>query len=133
MKDITIRLRTEGEINSDNESSSINESSLDSDLEYETLIFNTEYNEESIKIAIYLTMLKKLKGMSALEFRRFKREALKYKVYRRKLWRLPTKGMPIKLVVNKEEMRAQILRDVHNQSGHKRRESTYYRLSQRYF
>ena len=71
--------------------------------------------------------------MSALEFHRFKREALKYKVYRRKLWRLPTKGMPIKLVVNKEEMRAQILRDVHNQSGHKRRESTYYRLSQRYF
>ena len=85
MKDITVRLRTEGEINLDNESSSINESSLDSDLEYETPISNTEYNEESIKIAIYLTTLKKPKGMSALEFRRFKREALKYKVYRRKL------------------------------------------------
>ena len=85
MKDITIRLRTKREINSDNESSSINESSLNSDLEYETLIFNIEYNEESIKITTYLTMLKKLKGMSAPEFRRFKREALKYRVYRRKL------------------------------------------------
>ena len=85
MKDITVRLRTEGEINLNNESSSINESSLDSDLEYETPISNTEYNEESIKIATYLTTLKKPKGMSALEFRRFKREALKYRVYRRKL------------------------------------------------
>ena len=106
MKDIIVRLRTKGEINSDNESSSINESSLNNDLEYETLIFNTEYNEESIKIATYLTTLKKLKGMSAPEFRRFKREALKYKVYKRKLWRLLTKGMPIKLIVDKEEIRA---------------------------
>jgi len=114
MKDITVRLRTEGEINSDNESSSINESSLDSDLEYETPISSAEYNEESIKIATYLTTLKKLKGISALEFRRFKREALKYEVYRRKLWRLLTKGIPIKLIVDKEKMRAQILRDVHN-------------------
>jgi hypothetical protein len=128
MKDIIVRLRTKGEINLDNESSSINESSLDSDLKYETPISSTEYNEESIKIATYLITLKKLKGMSALEFRRFKREALKYKVYRRKLWRLLMKGMPIKLIVNKEEMRAQILRDVYNQSGHKGRESTYYRL-----
>ena len=114
MKDITVRLRTEGEINSDNESSSINESSLDSDLEYETLIFNIEYNEEFIKITTYLTTLKKLKGISALECHRFKREVLKYKVYRRKLWRLLTKGIPIKLIVDKEKMRAQILRDVHN-------------------
>ena len=133
MKDIAVRLRTEREINSDNESSSTNESSLDSDLEYETPISSAEYNEESIKIATYLTTLKKPKGMSAPEFRRFKREALKYGVHGRKLWRLPTKGMPIKLVVDKEEMRAQILRDVHNQSGHKGRESTYHRLSQRYF
>jgi hypothetical protein len=83
-------------------------------LEYETPISNTEYNEESIKIATYLTILKKLKGMSAPEFRRFKREALKYRVYRRKLWRLLIKGMPIKLIVDKEEMKAQILREVYN-------------------
>ena len=52
--------------------------------------------------------------MSAPEFHRFKREALKYKVYKRKLWRLLIKGMLIKLIVDKEEIRAQILREVHN-------------------
>jgi hypothetical protein len=51
-------------------------------------------------------MLKKPKDISRIEFYKFKKEALKYKVYRQKLWRLLIKGMPIKLVVNKEEMRA---------------------------
>jgi hypothetical protein len=51
-------------------------------------------------------MLKKPKDISRIEFYKFKREALKYRVYKQKLWRLPTKGMPIKLVVNKEEMQA---------------------------
>ena len=58
---------------------------MDNDLEYETLIFNIEYNKESIKITTYLIILKKLKGISVLKFRRFKREVLKYKVYKRKL------------------------------------------------
>jgi hypothetical protein len=42
--------------------------------------------------------------MSRTKFRSFKREALKYGVYGRKLWRLLTKGIPIKLVVDKEEI-----------------------------
>jgi hypothetical protein len=78
-------LRTEREINLNNKSGSDNKSNLDSDLGYKTLIFNIEYNKEFIKITIYLIILKKLKDISALEFRRFKREALKYKVYKRKL------------------------------------------------
>jgi hypothetical protein len=51
-------------------------------------------------------MLKNPKDISRTKFHSFKREALKYGVYRRKLWRLLIKGMPIKLVVDKEEMRA---------------------------
>ena len=85
MKDITIRLRIKKEVNSDNKLSSDNESSLNNDLEYETLISNTKYNKEFIKITTYLIILKKLKDISAPEFRRFKREALKYRVYERKL------------------------------------------------
>jgi hypothetical protein len=46
------------------------------------LIFNTKYNKEFIRIAIYLIILKKLKDISKIEFYKFKRKALKYKVYR---------------------------------------------------
>jgi hypothetical protein len=48
-------------------------------------IFSAKYNKEFIKIAIYLTILKKLKDISKMEFYKFKREVLKYKVYRQKL------------------------------------------------
>jgi hypothetical protein len=48
-------------------------------------IFNIKYNKESIRITIYLTILKKLKNISKIEFYKFKREVLKYKVYKQKL------------------------------------------------
>jgi hypothetical protein len=49
------------------------------------LISSAKYNKESIKITIYLTILKKPKDISRTEFRKFKREALKYRVYKQKL------------------------------------------------
>jgi hypothetical protein len=45
-------------------------------------IFSAKYNKEFIKIAIYLIILKKLKNISRIEFYKFKREVLKYKVYK---------------------------------------------------
>jgi hypothetical protein len=36
-------------------------------------------------MTIYLIIFKKLKDINALEFHRFKREILKYRVYKRKL------------------------------------------------
>jgi len=36
-------------------------------------------------MTIYLIILKKLKDISVLEFHKFKKEVLKYKVYKRKL------------------------------------------------
>jgi hypothetical protein len=49
------------------------------------LIFSIKYNKESIRIAIYLTIFKKPKNISKIEFYKFKREVLKYKVYKQKL------------------------------------------------
>jgi hypothetical protein len=46
------------------------------------LIFSTKYNKDFIKIIIYLIILKKLKNINRIEFYKFKREILKYKVYK---------------------------------------------------
>jgi hypothetical protein len=46
------------------------------------LISSAKYNKESIKITIYLTILKKLKDISRIEFCKFKKKVLKYKVYK---------------------------------------------------
>ena len=48
-------------------------------------IFNIKYNKELIKIIIYLIILKKLKDINKIEFYKFKRKVLKYRVYRQKL------------------------------------------------
>jgi hypothetical protein len=48
-------------------------------------IFSTKYKEEFIKITIYLIILKKLKDISKIEFYKFKKEVLKYRVYKQKL------------------------------------------------
>ena len=55
-------------------------------------------------MAIYLTIFKKLKDINKAKFRKFKKEVLKHGVYRRKLQRLITKEVPIRLVVNKKEV-----------------------------
>ena len=70
---------------------------------YETLISSSEYREESIKIIVYLTTLKKPAGISVSDFRKFKQEALKHGVHGQKLWQLPTKGIPTRLVVNNKK------------------------------
>jgi hypothetical protein len=50
-------------------------------LGYKTPISSAKYNKELIRIASYLTILKKPKNISRIEFCKFKREALKYRVY----------------------------------------------------
>ncbi len=62
MKDTAARLQEDREIDSKLGDLDIESSS------YKTLISSSEYREESIKIAVYLTTLKKLANMSILDF-----------------------------------------------------------------
>ena len=81
---ITIRLRAK-EKAENNKVSLDNRLSLNEDLEYKTPISSIKYSKESIRIAIYLIILKKPKNISRTEFYKFKRKVLKYRVYRQKL------------------------------------------------
>jgi hypothetical protein len=54
-------------------------------------------------MAIYLIIFKKLKDIDRAKFRKFKKEVLKYRVYRQKLWRLIIKEVLIRLVINKKK------------------------------
>ena len=75
IKGILIKLIIDKEeINLNNKSSSDNKSSLNNDLKYKTLIFNVEYNKESIKITIYLIIFKKSKDINIKKFYKFKKK-----------------------------------------------------------
>ena len=91
------------------------------------------YSEESWQIARFLTSLKRPEGLSRAEFQSFKRKALQYAVLEGNLYRRARKHVPQRLVINSDERKAEILRKLHDESGHKGRESTYRRVADRYY
>ncbi len=82
IKDRIVRLQEQEEIDLGDSNNSSKEYN---DLDYETLISKAKYSKDSIRIVTYLIILKKLKDISLLEFQKFKREVLNYRVYRQKL------------------------------------------------
>ena len=99
----------------------------------EELPLDDEYSRESQRIAKWLTTLRKPQGMSRKEYRAFKTKATKYSVRDRKLWRNAVKGQPPRLSIDSEERRAELLHSLHDEMGHRGRESTYARLNARYY
>ena len=96
-------------------------------------ILEDGYSEESQRIARYLTMLHKPEGMSRAEFRAFKRQALRYAVMDKQLYLAGSKNIPSRRVVDSAEEQTRILTELHDESGHKGRESTYWKVVDRYY
>jgi hypothetical protein len=71
--------------------------------------------------------------MNKTEFRSFKCKALQYAVTDRNLYRRVGKGVPQRLVINMDNYKAEILRELHKELRHKGRESTYQRVADRYY
>jgi len=71
--------------------------------------------------------------MNRTEFRSFKRRALQYAVTDCNLYQRVGKGVPQRLVINTDDRKAEILRELHEELRHKGRESTYRRVADRYY
>ena len=79
-----------------------------------------------------MTILRRPEGTSREEFRLFKKKALRYIVRDRQLFLTASKNIPSRLVVDSDERKAKIVRELHDESGHKGRESTYRKVADRY-
>ena len=101
--------------------------------EDEVNVLEEGYSEGSQRIAEYLTTLRKPEGMSRAEFRTFRKRALRYAVRDRQLFLRGSKNIPTRLVVDSDERKAEIVRELHDESGHKGRESTYRKVADRYY
>jgi hypothetical protein len=77
--------------------------------------------------------LQKLVGMNRTEFRSFKRRALQYAVIDCNLYQRAGKGVPQRLVIDIDNRKAEILRELHKELRHKGRESTYRRVADCYY
>ena len=91
------------------------------------------YSDESNQIARYLATLARPAGMKTSEFTKFKRKALNFVVRNRHLFRRANKNIPMRRVVDDKTQRTAIIEELHDQSGHRGRESTYRRVADRYW
>ena len=91
------------------------------------------FSDKSIEIATYLTTLARPLHLTTKEFLKFKKEAWRFKVEDRILFRRNNKNVPIRRVVDKKENQQEIMRALHDETGHKGREGTYRRVADRYW
>jgi hypothetical protein len=91
------------------------------------------YSEDSWQVARYLTTLQRLVGLTKAEFRSFKRKALQYAVVDSNLYQRAGKGIPQRLVIDADDRKAEILKELHEKFRHKGKESTYRRVADCYY
>ena len=96
-------------------------------------VLKAGYSDKSERIAAFLTSLQKPVGLNRKEFRAFKSEALRYRVQDGHLYRRNSKNVPSRRVIDSDERKLEILKQLHDESGHRGREGTYRRIADRYW
>lgn len=91
------------------------------------------YSKESQQIARFLLFQKRPTDLKGKEFRRFLRKVKRFVVTERHLFRLASKNIPLRRVVDTTDERNRIIKALHDESGHKGREGTYRRVADRYY
>lgn len=91
-----------------------------------------KYNEKMKSYAIYLTIMRKSANLTIKKTKQFKLEALRFKVEGDQIYRRKSKNVSARRVINDEKSRQRILKDLHDDDEHRRREETYKRIADRY-
>ena len=66
------------------------------------------------------------------EFRAFKAKALRFRVHEQTLLRRATKNAPETKVIDDPAERLEVMKEMHDELGHKGREATYRKVADRY-
>ena len=102
-------------------------------LDESTPILADNYSDDSWKIATYLTTLRRPPEMNTKEFNAFKKKAVKFNVQDNHLFCRHSKNVPMRRVVDDLTEWQTILKQLHDESGHKGRQGTYRRVADRYW
>lgn len=70
--------------------------------------------------------------MKVKEARQFKQKALRFRVENDQLYRRGSKNVSARKVINGEEFKQRISKELHDSGGHRGREGTYKRIADRY-
>ena len=81
----------------------------------------------------YLTILCRSSEITSSNFWEFKKKALQFLVQKIYLFYQQKKNVLLKHVVNSEQMKQQILENLHKKSDHQEKEETYQKIIQQYW
>ncbi|KAI1665230.1 hypothetical protein L13192_10171 [Pyrenophora tritici-repentis] len=92
-----------------------------------------EYNKKLEEIAVFLRTLKRPDGLRGQERRKWTKNAARFFVRDRHLFRKATKAMPVRRVVDGEDLQAALIQEIHERLGHKGIQTTFGAVCQRYW
>jgi hypothetical protein len=92
-----------------------------------------KYSDEHRSIADWLMIVRRPAGVDGKEFTALKRNALRYLVVWRQLYYRGRRDSPHRQVIDNPEEQKEIIRALHDERGHKGRESTAQQVRWRYY
>jgi hypothetical protein len=101
-------------------------------LSFDSTPLDPTYNAESQEIATWILFRKRPERLSQSEFIRFKRKALRMTVRERHLFTLPSGGRPLRRIVDDKNEQLEIIKAMHDDSGHRGKEGTWRKVWSRY-
>ena len=96
-------------------------------------ILHESYSDESEQLALYLSTLQRPRGISKHQFNTLKRRAKSFVIEGDLLFRRASKNVPLRRVVDDTETKQAIIRNLHDETGHKGRDGTTNRIATRYW
>ena len=96
-------------------------------------ILNAEYSSEHQWIAYYLTILCRFSEITSSNFQEFKKKAFWFLVQKIHLFHQQRRNVSFKCVVNSEQMKQQILENLHKKSDHWKKKEMYQKIAQQYW
>ncbi|KAB2109261.1 hypothetical protein AG0111_0g2620 [Alternaria gaisen] len=102
------------------------------DLSFDDRPLEPGYSDQSQAIAAWLLFRRRPEGLTTAELRKFKKKALLMTVQERHLFTIPSGGRPLRRVVDNPEQQHEIIRSLHDESGHRGREGTWRKVWTRY-
>lgn len=96
-------------------------------------ILDESYTEEWQTLARFLVRFTRPPGLYGKDYRNYRERADRYEVYGDLLYRKASKNIPRKRVIARDEDREKVVREMHDELGHRGEESTYRRVADRYW
>ena len=95
-------------------------------------LIDGEYSGDDLLIAQYLETLQRPDGISNPEFLRFKKKSQQFLVRDGYLFKKSKRGTPPRRVIGREELKEMVIKELHDEMGHRGVKATYEQAARRY-